>query len=168
MTEGSGSQGIRWLTAIVAMDPDRVIGRDGTLPWHLPEDLAFFKRTTSGHPVVMGRKTFESIGRPLPGRQNIVLTRDAAWSTAGASVIHGPAELAALPLEDPRVFVIGGAEIYQAFLPMLDEILVSLLRERHTGDTRFPAFEHLFPRRELVESRRDFEVWRHLRPLDRG
>ena len=76
------------LTAIVAMTPERVIGRDNRLPWHLPEDLRFFKRATSGHPVVMGRKTFDSIGKPLPARQNIVLTRDHAWSTEGVEVIH--------------------------------------------------------------------------------
>ncbi|RYD45633.1 MAG: dihydrofolate reductase, partial [Verrucomicrobiaceae bacterium] len=71
------------LTAVVAMTPDRIIGKNGGLPWHLPEDLAFFKRTTSGHPIVMGRKTYESIGRPLPKRRNIVLTRDRQWSASG-------------------------------------------------------------------------------------
>ena len=71
------------LTAIVAMTPERVIGRAGDLPWHLPEDLKFFKRTTSGHPIVMGRKTYESIGKPLPKRQNIVLTRDENWAPDG-------------------------------------------------------------------------------------
>ena len=71
------------LIAVVAMDPNRLIGRDGSLPWHLPEDLAFFKKTTLGHQVLMGRKTFESIGRPLPKRRNIVLTRDRSWSHPG-------------------------------------------------------------------------------------
>lgn len=143
------------------MDPERVIGRGGALPWHLPEDLAFFKRTTAGHPVVMGRKTFESIGRPLPKRQNIVLTRDPAWRHDGTEVIHSPAELASLSLLDPLVFIIGGAEIYQVFLPLLDEILVSRVREPHAGDTRFPPFEHLFPLNELLETHPAFEVWRH-------
>jgi len=149
------------LTAIVAMDPARVIGRDGSLPWHLPADLAFFKRTTTGHPVLMGRKTFDSIGRLLPQRQNIVLTRDPAWCRDGVEVIHAPADLATLPLIDPHVFIIGGAEIYQAFLPMLDEILVSHVREHHPGDAWFPAFEHWFPLRELLESHPAFEVWRY-------
>ena len=99
------------LTAIVAMTPERVIGRDNRLPWHLPEDLRFFKRATSGHPVVMGRKTFDSIGKPLPARQNIVLTRDHAWSTEGVEVIHDPDELASLQLEEPNVFIMGGAQI---------------------------------------------------------
>ena len=115
------------LTAIVAMTPERVIGRDNALPWHFPEDLRFFKRTTSGHPVVVGRKTYDSIGRALPGRQNIVLTRERSWSAEGVTVIHSPEELSSLELQDPDVFVMGGAEIYALFLPLLDELLISKL-----------------------------------------
>ncbi|MEI6673560.1 MAG: dihydrofolate reductase [Verrucomicrobiota bacterium] len=150
----------RHLTAIVAMTPDRVIGRDGQLPWHLPEDLAFFKRTTLGHPVVMGRKTYDSLGRPLPKRRNIVLTRDPNWSAPGVEVIHAPAELAELPGLELRVFVIGGAEVYQAFLPLLDDLLVSHVFGKHAGDTRFPEFAAAFPRCELLEIHPDFEVRR--------
>jgi dihydrofolate reductase len=150
------------LTAIVAMTPDRVIGRGGALPWHLPEDLAFFKRSTSGHPVVMGRKTFESIGKPLPKRRNIVLTRDPAWSAPGAEVIHRPEELASLPEIHGRVFIIGGAEIYAAFMPQLDDLLVSHVFARYEGDTFFPEFEAQFPVSEPEERHADFEVrrWR--------
>jgi len=149
------------LTAIVAMTPDRVIGRAGTLPWHLPEDLAFFKRVTSGHPVVMGRKTFESIGRPLPQRRNIVLTRDSAWSAPGVEVIHRPEELANLPgMAQQRVFIIGGAEIYAAFLPAVTDLLVSHLFEEHAGDTRFPDFYNDFPVSEVVASHSEFVVRR--------
>ena len=142
------------------MTPQRVIGREGTLPWHLPEDLAFFKRTTSGYPVVMGRKTFESLGRPLPKRRNIVLTRDANWSAAGVEVIHAPADLTHLSGLDGRVFIIGGAEIYQAFLPQLDDLLVSHLLENYAGDTWFPEFEVAFPLSEIVETHPTFEVRR--------
>ncbi len=144
------------------MTADRIIGRDGGLPWHLPEDLAFFKRVTSGHPIVMGRKTFESIGRPLPNRRNIVLTRDPAWSAPGVEVIHRPEDLPALPGLQGRVFVIGGAQIYQAFWPALGELLISHLFANHQGDTRFPEFETTFPLSELLESHADFEVrrWR--------
>jgi len=148
------------LTAIVAMTPERVIGIDGKLPWHLPDDLAFFKRTTSGQPVVMGRMTYESLGRPLPNRRNIVLTRDPNWSAAGVEVIHSPAELAALPGLAGRVFIIGGAGIYQAFLPQLTDLLVSHVFGSHAGDTRFPEFETAFPRSEVVESHPAFEVRR--------
>ena len=148
------------LTAIVAMTAERVIGRDGGLPWHLPEDLAYFKRTTSGHPIVMGRKTYESLGRPLPKRRNIVLTRDRHWSAAGVEVIHAPGELAQLPGLDGRVFIIGGAEIYQAFLPQLDDLLVRHVRDSHAGDTRFPEFVAAFPCSEILESHPAFEVRR--------
>ncbi len=151
------------LTAIVAMTPERVIGRDGALPWSLPEDLAFFKRTTSGHPIVMGRKTFESIGRPLPKRRNIVLTRDESWSAGGVEVIHRPSELRNLSEMAGRVFVIGGSEIYAAFLPELEDLLVSHVFESHPGDTWFPEFEPEFPGMEIIETHPEFEVRRHFR-----
>lgn len=151
------------LTAVVAMTPDRVIGKNGGLPWHLPEDLAFFKRTTSGHPIVMGRKTYESIGRPLPKRRNIVLTRDRNWSAPGVEVIHSPEDLAALPDLDGTIFIIGGSEIYAAFLPTLDDLLVSHVFESHEGDTRLPGFESSFPNSETVEIHDAFEVRRHFR-----
>ena len=158
------------LTAIVAMTPDRVIGRAGVLPWHLPEDLAFFKRMTAGHPVVMGRKTFESIGRRLPKRRNIVLTRDPAWSAPGVEVIRRPDDLADLPgIAGERVFIIGGAEIYAAFLPGVTDLLVSHLFAEHVGETRFPEFSSDFPVSELVESHAQFEVRRWTRgPGARG
>lgn len=151
------------LTAVVAMTPERVIGRDGGLPWNLPEDLAFFKRTTSGHPIVMGRKTFESIGRPLPKRRNIVLTRDESWSAEGVEVIHRPGELVELPGIDGRVFIIGGSEIYAAFLPGLEDLLVSHVFGNHPGDTWFPEFESRFPQSEMIEAHDNFEVKRHFR-----
>lgn len=151
------------LTAIVAMTPDRVIGNQGRLPWHLPGDLAFFKRVTTDHAVVMGRKTFESIGRPLPRRRNIVLTRDPSWSAPGVEVIRHPHELDEMPDLDGRVFVIGGAEIYTAFLPRTGELLVSHVHARHGGDTFFPAFEREFPHSETVETHPDFEVRRWTR-----
>lgn len=151
------------LTAIVAMTPERVIGRDGGLPWNLPQDLAFFKRTTSGHPIVMGRKTFESIGRPLPKRRNIVLTRDETWSADGVEVIHRTDGLVDLPGISGRVFIIGGSEIYAAFLPELEDLLVSHVFESHPGDTAFPEFKSSFPGTEVIETHPEFEVRRHFR-----
>ena len=145
------------------MTAERVIGRAGSLPWHLPEDLAYFKRTTSGHPIVMGRKTYESIGRPLPKRRNIVLTRDETWSAEGVEVIHRPDELAKLPGIAGQVFIIGGAEIYAAFLPILDDLLVSHVFENHPGDTWLPDFEAEFPQSEVMETHEGFEVRRHFR-----
>lgn len=151
------------LTAIVAMTPQRVIGRNGKLPWNLPADLAFFKRTTSGHPIVMGRKTYESIGRPLPKRRNIVLTRDGSWTADGVEVIHRPEELHDLAGIGGRVFIIGGSEIYAAFLPELEDLLVTHVFENHPGDVWFPEFESQFPKSESVECHSDFEVRRHLK-----
>ncbi len=151
------------LTAVVAMTPERVIGRAGGLPWHLPEDLAFFKRTTSGHPIVMGRKTYESIGRPLPKRRNIVLTRDTAWLADGVEVISRPEDLSSLPGLEGRVFIIGGAEIYAAFMPALDDLLVSHVFEAYEGDTHFPEFLADFPQSERIETHETFEVIRHFR-----
>ncbi len=155
------------LTGVVAMTQEQVIGRAGTLPWHLPEDLAFFKRTTSGHPIVMGRKTYESIGRPLPKRRNIVLTRDLSWSAEGVEVIHAPEDLGNLPELDGQIFIIGGAEIYAAFMRELDDLLISHVFKAYEGDTRFPDFETDFPESELLESHATFEVRRHFRRQDR-
>jgi len=142
------------------MTSERVIGKGGTLPWHLPEDLKFFKRTTSGHPIVMGRKTYDSIGFPLPKRRNIVLTRDTTWSAEGVEVIHSTEELKSLNGISDQVFVIGGSEIYAAFLPHLDELIVSHVKENFEGDTRFPEFEDQFPNSEVVEEFDEFTVKR--------
>ncbi|MGB1874246.1 MAG: dihydrofolate reductase [Akkermansiaceae bacterium] len=151
------------LTAIVAMTAERVIGRDGGLPWHLPEDLKLFKRHTTGHPIVMGRKTWDSIGKPLPNRQSIVLTHDRAWSAEGATVIHSPEELQSIELIDPQVYIIGGAQIYEAFLPLTDELLVSHIYENHSGDTYLPRFEEQYPQVSVEEKYDTFELRRYTR-----
>jgi dihydrofolate reductase len=151
------------LIGIVAMTEDRIIGRDGTLPWHLPDDLAFFKTTTSGHPIVMGRKTFDSIGRPLPKRQNIVLTRDKTWTHPGVDVIHTPEELTQLVTTPSVIYIIGGAEIYQAFFPHLQALLITHVKENHPGDTRFPEYYQDFPQTETLIEHPQFTVKRHSR-----
>ncbi len=149
------------LTAIVAMTADRVIGKDGGLPWHLPEDLKLFKRHTTGHPIVMGRKTWDSIGRPLPNRQSIVLTRDKSWSAEGATVIHRPEDLKTIELIDPQVYIIGGAQVYEVFLPITDELLVSHIYQSYTGDTHLPPFEAQFPHVTTEETYETFELRRY-------
>lgn len=140
-------------TAVVAMASDRAIGLNGTMPWHLSEDLKLFKRLTMGHPVLMGRKTWESLGKwkPLPGRQNIVLTRDAAFEAEGALVIHDIAELETISLQDEEVMVIGGAQIYALMLPHLTALHVSEVQGTYEADTYFPPFAHLFSHREESE-----------------
>lgn len=138
------------LAAIAAMTPDRVIGRAGGLPWHHPADLRFFKHVTSGHAVLMGRRTFESIGRPLPGRLNLVWTRSAALpGAAGHPDVRSLADPASelpplLHGRTPPLFVIGGARVYRALLPFCETVYLTVIDEPHAGDTWLPEFEHDF------------------------
>lgn len=126
------------LTLIVAYASNRVIGRDNSLPWKLPGDLAHFKRTTLGHPIIMGRKTWESLGRPLPGRTNIVVTRQADYAAAGAVVAASlQAALDACP-KDANPFVIGGAQLYTLALPSADRIVATEVHAQVDGDAWFP------------------------------
>lgn len=138
------------LIAIVAMASNRVIGRNGTLPWHFPEDLKFFKRTTLGHPILMGRTTFESIGRPLPGRKNIVLSRTIE-PCDGLTTIRDVSELSTACPEAETIFVIGGAQVYAELLPQCDGLYLTLVKEAYEGDTFLPPFEHLFELKEVLE-----------------
>lgn len=147
------------------MAANRLIGRAGSLPWHLPEDLKFFKSLTLGHPVIMGRKTHESIGRPLPHRRNIVLSRAASTANTGPApveIIRSPEELAHLGLTG-RVFVIGGAEIYQLLLPHCASVIVSRVPGDWEGDAYMPSFEADFPVAERLAAFPTFEVWEHHR-----
>ena len=139
------------LAAIAAMTPDRVIGRNDTLPWHHPTDLRFFKQTTLGHPVLMGRRTFGSIGRPLPGRLNLVWTRAdelAGHDTGGDNLrlVRDPVTDLAPLLRGQKapLFVIGGAMVYQALLPYCSLVYLTMIEAEHVGDTFLPAFEEEF------------------------
>jgi dihydrofolate reductase len=128
------------LTIVVAMDRQRGIGVNNTLPWHLPEDLAHFKKTTSGHPIIMGRKTFDSIGRPLPNRRNIVITRNPEWKHEG---VDATASLdAAIALAgDTEAFIIGGAQIFIEALPRVDRLIVTEIDKTFDCDTFFPQID---------------------------
>jgi len=154
------------LIAIAAMASNRVIGRDGTLPWHLPEDLKFFKKTTAGHPVLMGRKTFESIvaalGKPLPNRRNIVLSSTLA-PQEGIEVIPHLASLSQLSALTSPVYLIGGAQLYEALLPVCDELLLTWIDQPYEGDAFFPAFEGDFSLREVLGHGEGFEFRRYVR-----
>jgi dihydrofolate reductase len=123
------------------MAANRVIGADGALPWHLPADLRRFKAVTMGHHILMGRSTFESIGRPLPGRTSVVLTRDPAASFPGALVAHSLAEAIECAAGDPDVFVIGGEQVFREALPIADRILLTEIRLEVAGDTVFPELD---------------------------
>lgn len=129
------------ISFIVAMDKNRVIGKDNQLPWHLPADLKFFKKTTMGHPIIMGRKTHESIGKPLPGRENIIVTRNKHYHLEGCTVIHSLAELKKLESEkEAEVFVIGGAELFKTVFPIADRLYITMIAHEFAGDTYFPEF----------------------------
>ena len=124
------------LSAIFAMSNNGVIGKDGGLPWHLPDDFAFFKKTTLGHPIIMGRKTFESLGRPLPGRTNIVITKNPDYKAEGCTVFHTVDEVLEF-VKDQDAFVIGGAEIYKQFDAKTEKLFVTLVDAEVEGDTYY-------------------------------
>ena len=134
------------LSLIVAMDRNRVIGCDNALPWHLPEDLKYFKSVTMGKPIVMGRKTFESIGRPLPGRLNVVITRNPGWQHPGVVVAHSLSEALVLAGNDPpsreagEVMVIGGEQIYRAAIEQASRLYITRVDTEVEGDAFFPDF----------------------------
>ena len=126
---------------IVAMSENRVIGRDDTLPWHLPADLKHFRDTTMGHPSGMGRKNQEGMGRPLPGRQNIVLTRQEDYAADGCTVIHEPDQLEAVVPDGSEVMIIGGESFYGQMLPHSDRLYLTLVHAAVAGDAWFPQFD---------------------------
>lgn len=130
------------LSIIVATDSKLGIGVDNKLPWHLPEDLAHFKRTTSGHAIIMGRKTFESIGRPLPNRRNIVVTRNREWLHAGVETVTS-LDAASNLLNDDFAYIIGGAEIYQQSMPLANELVVTEIQHEFSCDAFFPVINPL-------------------------
>ncbi|MBM7646711.1 dihydrofolate reductase [Scopulibacillus daqui] len=128
------------ISFLLAMDKNRLIGKNNDLPWHLPADLKYFKELTMHHTIVMGRKTFESIGKPLPGRDNVVLTRDVSYHPEGVATIHSPEAL--LSEYDPHqeIFIIGGAKVFEAFFPYADRLYITLIEETFEGDTYFEGF----------------------------
>ncbi|NCT37842.1 dihydrofolate reductase [Bacillus sp. EB93] len=130
------------ISLIVAMDQNRVIGKNNKLPWHLPADLQYFKQVTMGHPIVMGRKTFESIGRVLPGRENVIVTRNQEFKAEGCVVLHDIAQIKMFAdNHEEEVFVIGGAEIFKEILPFTDRLYITEIHETFEGDTFFPEID---------------------------
>jgi dihydrofolate reductase len=129
------------VTIIAAMSENRIIGRAGSLPWHLPADLKRFKSLTAGHTVIMGRKTFESIGRPLPDRRCIVVTRNADYRAEGVVVVLSLEDALQQVADDEEVFIIGGGEIYRHALSLADRLELTIVHAEVEGDTRFPAID---------------------------
>jgi len=129
------------ISLIAAMDKNRVIGNKGKLPWTLPADLKYFKDNTKRKPIIMGRKTFESIGRPLPDRVNIIVTRDEDYKKEGCTVVHSAEEAIKAAGDVAEVMVIGGSQIYKEFLPLANRIHLTKVDAEVDGDTYFPEFK---------------------------
>lgn len=158
------------LSLLVAADEQNVIGKDNKLPWHLPNDLKYFKNLTWGMPILMGRKTFESIGKPLAGRQSIVITRNQDWQHEGVEVVHSVEEAIqkARDKDIKEVFVIGGAEIFATSLAQADRIYLTRIHHSFEGDVYFPKLpegewslvkSHLSPKDEKNPYDHTFQVW---------
>lgn len=129
------------ITLVAAVAANGVIGSGGRLPWRLPEDLRHFKELTLGHPVIMGRKTWESVGRPLPDRENIVVTRSPGYEAPGAHVAASLDAALAFCAGEPLAFVIGGGELYAAAMPFADAMVITEIGRDYAGDARFPEFD---------------------------
>ena len=157
------------ISLIAAVSDNGVIGRDNKLPWHLPADLRFFKNTTLGHPVIMGRKNFESINKALPGRMNIVLTKNPNFAVAGVSILHSLEAAFEMAQKSgaEECFVIGGAEIYRQALPFCKKLYITRVHGIFEGNAYMPEFKHGFHRISCVKNFKDeknqydydFEVW---------
>ena len=130
-----------FVSAIVAAAENNTIGKDNQLLWHLPNDLRFFKRTTTGHTVIMGRKTYESVGKPLPNRRNVIITRQVGYTVEGAEVVHSVAAALESCAGENEVFIVGGAEIYQQALAVVNRIYLTRVHVVLPGDSFFPELE---------------------------
>ncbi len=130
------------ISLIAAIDRNHAIGKDGVMPWHLPADLKFFKRITMDKPVIMGRKTFDAIGKPLPGRLNIVVTRDTSWQHDGVYVAHSMEDALRAAAEYEEVMIIGGANLYGQMLPNADRLYLTEIDAEFEADTFFPALDN--------------------------
>ncbi|MBC7803594.1 MAG: dihydrofolate reductase [Candidatus Parcubacteria bacterium] len=140
-TPPSAASGPTRIYLLAAVAKNGVIGANGRMPWHLPEDLKHFRSLTLGHPVIMGRRTWESLGKPLPGRENIVISRRPGFEAPGASVAASLEAAIALCTGEPVAFVIGGAEIYAIALPIADGVVLTEIHREYEGDTHFPDFD---------------------------
>ena len=136
------------LTAVVAIDENRVIGLDNKLPWHMPADLQHFKKVTLGKPVLMGRKTYESIGRPLPKRRNVIISRDPDFVIDGGEIFNSPGAALEALKDYPEIMLIGGAQLFTQLMPQLTNLELTIIHHQFKGDTFFPEI--------------DFEQWREI------
>jgi dihydrofolate reductase len=128
------------ISFILAMDLQQAIGLGNDLPWRLPADLAYFRKTTSDHTILMGRKTYESIGKPLPNRTNVIITKNKDFTAEGCIIVHSVEEAVA-HFAGEEVFVIGGAEVFKLFMPVVDRLYITLIEHEFEADTYFPDFD---------------------------
>lgn len=142
--------------AIAAMAENRVIGNAGAIPWHLPDDFKWFKKTTMGQTLLMGRKTFESIGRPLPGRQTVILSR-SDYSAPETTTIEDSCSIE-LVSKHSHIWIAGGAEIYKLMLPLCEDLYLTRVHLTPVGDTYFPEFESQFKLDQVLESNDQFSI----------
>jgi len=131
------------ISIIVAMAKNRVIGKNNQMPWHLPADLAHFKKVTLGKPIIMGRKTFESIGRPLPGRKNIIISRNSKYKVEGCESVTSIEDALLLVKDEEEIFIIGGGRLYAELISFADKLYLTFIDLDVDGDTKFPEFEQL-------------------------
>ena len=155
------------ISIVVAAAENNIIGINNTLPWRLPEDLKYFKALTMGHPMIMGRKTYESIGRPLPGRLSIVVTRQSAWHAEGVSIANSLvnavelAEAYCVKKQKQEIMIVGGAEIYRQALPLCQKIYLTEIHAKVQGDAYFPQLNEVEWREINREDHRDIEGHSH-------
>lgn len=140
MSGGEGKGVKPKLNLIVAMARNRVIGIDNKMPWHIPGELKYFKNLTMGHHIIMGRKTFESIGRPLPGRTTIIVTHDPAYAQEGCLIAHSLEEAVKLSEGDDQAFFVGGSSLYEQALPLVERLYITEINADYKGDAHFPEF----------------------------
>jgi dihydrofolate reductase (trimethoprim resistance protein) len=126
------------ISIIAAMDNNRVIGKNNDIPWRLPKEWQYVRKTTMGHPIIMGRKNYESIGRVLPGRRNIILTRDQAYSAEGCEIVHSAEDAIKVCQNEDEIFVFGGEQVYNLFLPYVGKMYITIIDYEFDGDTYFP------------------------------
>lgn len=148
--------------AIVAMSLNRVIGQENKLPWHIPEDLKWFKKLTTGHVIIMGRNTWESIGRPLPNRESIVVSRTMVITMPSVRTVRSLGEID--PTADERdYFVIGGAQLFREALPLCSDLYLTLVKREVDGDVFLPRFEDQFQLRETIQDTAEFCIQHHVK-----
>lgn len=132
---------VRNISIIVAMASNHIIGADNTMPWRCPEDLKYFKSLTMGHHMIMGRKTFDSIGKPLPGRVSVIVTRNRDLKIEGCIMAHSLDDAITACKDDDEIFIVGGAELYALALPVVNKLYITEIQQEFDGDTYFPEFD---------------------------